>query len=161
MDQRKFEELLTEFCEWQHEAIVGPYSRPSRRKKVSEQQLNDDGIDLCLEHTDIVDIVEGTDDGRTKYACDIPHEQLTKLRPIKVKQIIQQPQPCQDCDRICKGQPRREHRLINPTEWRTRCTECHQYLNPYTGKFDLNIQAVYKVFGKYANQKQRLILAKG
>lgn len=160
MDQRKFEELLSEVCEWQHEPIVGPYARPSRRKKVTEQQLNDDALDISDD--DVVEIT-GTDDLRTRFTCDVPHEELLKLRPIKVTALKPQPQHCGDCGKLCESAPRREHKQAGHkhNQWRTRCLECGHYQNPATGEFSLNIQQSYKIIGRYAVQKKHKELAKG
>lgn len=56
-----------------------------------------------------------------------------------IHKLKQHPRACEDCGDVCVD--RRVERKLNtsPTpHWKSRCTACNLYLDPTTGKFELN-----------------------
>ena len=58
--------------------------------------------------------------------------------PPKVKEIIFEPHPCEDCDKIIDGNRQITYsRLKQPyLHWQEYCNVCKQYKNPITGEFN-------------------------
>lgn len=143
MDQKLFEQLLTETAEWFRPETLLESLRSKRRILQLEREQQEESL---YDYDD-----QSTEDQQTCTG-------INTTLPARIKKLKIQTTICADCDRRCDQGRRVEKQLYKTVKehWRERCATCKMTRNPNTGKFDLTDRYAAGVWANWLRSKKSL-----
>jgi hypothetical protein len=132
MDQKLFEQKLSEVADWKIPESLQETSANAKKKRgrKSEEELYQEA------HEEIfMEIHGGVNPTITPMLTNV------KCQPVD----------CEDCGQHCPNgrHTEKEYYRTNHGHWRERCRTCNKHKNPYTGDFDMSAQASPAIWTAY------------
>lgn len=82
-------------------------------------------------------------------------DEPTASEPVpKLKEILYEPYPCEDCGKILE-QRRVVEQRISQNKVSTKCMVCKQFKNPITGEFDCDIYQKNAILQRLKSKKNK------
>lgn len=139
MNEKDFLDKLTELTEWEYPKI-GPNGCESVVKKKGRRSIEEIEWDENEEEMIGEEVVVSDND----------------TLPPKIVKLKPHVELCPDCGKLCENrivESRMNHKPV--VHWRTKCSVCKNYKDPFTGKFDMNDNIkMQSTFRSYCLKKQ-------
>ena len=124
MDPKKLQEFIQQHVQIKKDGRRGP-----KTKSVTEQE-------------EPIEITRGLE-------TFVISEDHNPTLPIDHFEMIKQPMPCEDCERVIVDRRVELKQYSFPfLHWRQRCLACSKFRNPETQKFDLNNMAAVNFWNR-------------
>ncbi len=151
MNNDKFLKRLSEVAEW-HRPHLGPNGCYSVAKGKTVKTVEHPGAITELELEAMTDWeVQQYYDQLMAWQESQPNESV----PPEIVKVKVQAVDCEDCGRYCEHGRRTQRKLHENIQrhWREFCTECEQFKNPETGRFDIPKLGSHQFFRNYLKPK--------
>ena len=138
MDKKKFEQLLSEVADW-HYPILNAVGEPITGKLLDRIKANP----IPKPKFDPRDLDEMSEEQLRDLQRRIVAWQETQPNenaPPQIDRIKATPVACGGCSSTVEGGPHWERIRFVANDrfyWKTKCTTCKRYRNPWTGEFDI------------------------
>jgi hypothetical protein len=136
MDQKEFENKLTEVCEWQYNNV---------------ELTEDNRWDYNEENSD-EDNENNEEIKEHQKEIQVNQDNYKSIKILKIKYPVK---PCPDCNKPVTNRCVNYKQFNNKRGkyFKVKCSECNMYMNPWTKEFNIPGDFVQDVFIAYCRPK--------